>query len=258
MVIDADDPEMVAELLSPYRARLLAEGDSWFSAGGWFNGSLLTEIARREPDWLIVGCAMSGDFAHAMADAAEYGAFARLMHGTDGIPPWDALLLSAGGNDLLARIGWLVDARGVHDDRLAAALYQMAQSLQRIIDRARAIQPGIPVVLHTYDYIFPTTGARLLRPGPWVGPQLWAAGVPADQWQITTNIVVDSIGDCVDRVAARYPGVSVVHSAGTLTPAAPGWRSDWDNEIHPSARGYRRLAPLWCAAIETAMKGTAA
>lgn len=248
MLVEHNDPRMIDELLSPYRARLLAEGDSWFSMGGLFNTSLLAAISDRNPDWLIVACATSGDDAASMAEVAAFGAYSWLLRRGDGVPPWDALLLSAGGNDLIGRMGLMLDAHGVDDDLLERAVSRLENDLIKLIDRARDLQPGIPIVMHGYDYIVPIDHRRFFRPGPWVGAQMRMLGLPPALWRQTAGIVVDTLGACLDRIAEQRAGVRVVHSAGTLTP---GSNDDWANEIHPSRNGYRKLVPKWEIAIQS-------
>lgn len=258
MLIRHNDLDTIDHILSPYKLRLLAEGDSWMDIGGWFNGSLLSQISESRPDWLIVTCAQAGDTARNMAAVAESGDYSWMLRKNDGVPLWDALLLSAGGNDLIGHIARFVDADGVLDDELEAGIAEFEQHYMALINIARRAQPGIPVVMHTYDYIQPRAKKQFLRPGPWVGAQFKTLGMHPYFWPETSNIVIDSLGACVDRIARRASGVHVVHSAGRLTPSPPGWMSDWANEIHPSAKGYRKLAPLWCSAIERATKGAAA
>lgn len=257
MLIPFDDHNLAHALLANHKLRLLAEGDSWFSAGGWFNGSILTALNEAHPDWLIVNCAMPGDEAQTMVDVADFGAYSWMLRPTEGVPKWDALLLSMGGNDLLTRIGALVDGDGVLDDALSLEMDRLAKNITRMITTARVIQPGIPVVLHTYDYIEPVTRRRAFQPGPWVGPQLHRVGMHPYFWQETSNIIIDSIGACIDRIARAHAGVHVVHSAGTLTPGFGLWldKKDYSNEIHPSRSGYHKLLPQWEQAIRNATKG---
>ena len=96
-----------------FNIRFLAEGDSWFSIGTLNpakNSNLLHEMAFSQP-CMAVNCAMPGDTLRRMSRMQTDPRFVQLLCGNAALP-WDAILMSAGGNDLIEA----VQSRAVHDD----------------------------------------------------------------------------------------------------------------------------------------------
>jgi lysophospholipase L1-like esterase len=84
----------------------------------------------------------------------------------------------------------------------------------------------------------------------WMQPKLVAAGVPQHLWVPISDYLIEHMArllrglDLVD--------FHVVNTLGTIQRAAPGATGssgEWDNEIHPSRRGYAKLAAKMSAAI---------
>lgn len=240
MIIAPDDPFLTEALLdSHFTRRYLAEGDSWFSLGGW-TGNLL--MALDDPDTLIVNCGSPGD---RLGDMGR-GLFARALIASDGVRPWDAILLSGGGNDLLAGCGAFIvpDPAGpISFDALSDCLASVEHHLLRILVLCRAGQPGVPVYLHTYDH--PPVSRRwgFWQMGPWVAPVLRQAGVHRQRWDDLAAMLIDNLAELSHKVAGRWPGVHVVETRGMLCA------DDWQNEIHPKQRGYHQLARRWRRAL---------
>lgn len=241
MILSADDPGVAVALLDArFKRRLLAEGDSWFSLGGW-TGNLL--MALDDAHTLIVNCAGPGDEMSRMGGDV----FAELLAPTDGMPEWDAILLSGGGNDLLGRCAEFVvpdPAAPIDDAALTRVLDAIERHLRRFMRIVQAGQPGVPVVCHTYD--LPPVSRRWWwwHLGPWVAPVFNAAGIARESWNGLAAMLINDLCDRIRRVAEDAPALHVVDTLGLLNP-----RRHWRNEIHPNARGYAVLAQPWRAAL---------
>lgn len=255
MILSPTDRQLTEALLDPrWKRRLLAEGDSWFSLGG-ATSNLLMSLDRA--DSLIVNCASPGD---ELGDCAAIGGdtFAALLAPTDGIPKWDAVLLSAGGNDLARRCGECIRHRLVHGDliysghidrdALTELLSDIESHLIRFLRICQAGQPGVPVICHTYDY--PPVHRRWWpwAFGPWIAPVLREASVPREAWSDIVMEMMNALAERYHRVANEYPALHVVDSLGELLP------TEWRNEIHPSPAGYAHLARLWRAELDRVLK----
>lgn len=240
MIIAPDDPSLVEALLDPrFIRRYLAEGDSWFSLGGW-TGNLL--MALDDDNTLIVNCAYPGDTLEDMGR----GAFGSTLAAADGVKPWTAVLLSGGGNDLLGRCAQYIvpDPAGPIDfDALSAAIAAIERHLVRILVLCRAGQPGVPVYMHTYDH--PPVSRRWWwwQIGPWVSPALKAAGIDRSRWDGLAAMLIDNLAELLHKLAASWPGLNIIETRGNLLP------SNWQNEIHPKFIGYHELARLWRRAL---------
>lgn len=282
--LDADTPPP----LSDYGWRLLAEGDSWFriTATGRYGSNLLQEL-RLPRSSAIVNCATPSDTLQRMVDRRADGRCERLLCAPRLARAWDAVLLSAGGNDLVAAAATpLADADGAPTPaarRLLRSIDEVGHASQAadwvseagwnlLADHLRAgfatfahwrdrgPSAGRPLLLHTYATpVARPSGAGLARQG-WLYPTLLRHGVPAAWQQPVVELLFERLRrllldlDKASGSAHALPGVHVFDSAGrvALAPASPddaGPSGDWINEIHLGASGYRKLGRAWGAWI---------
>lgn len=266
--------------LSDYGWRMLAEGDSWFSitATGRYATSLLHEL-RLPRRTAIVNCAAPGHTLQRMVDRRADGQCKRLLRDRRHARYWDAVLLSAGGNDLIAAAATpLADAEGratPASRRLLRTLDEVGHAgaatdwvseagwtgladhlranLASFVDwRNRGPSAGRPLLLHTYATpVARPSGAGLALQG-WLYPTLLRHGVSAAWQQPLTDLLFERLRrlllgfDEASGSADATVGVHVFDSAALrpLVPASPddaGPSGDWINEIHLGAGGYRKL-----------------
>lgn len=269
--------------LSPYRHRLLAQGDSWFATGALNlakNSNLLFEMVFPHRN-CAVNCARSGSTLRRMVDQVNEHAFNALLAGAQW-RAWDGLLLSAGGNDMIAALGtpqiadpakrlFLTTPEVTGDPALAASYLSAAgwqtfetylranfASLIALRD-TRAANRNIPIFMHTYHH--PTI--RNAPAGPGVGPWLYKAAVdfviPPVLWLAIATALFDRFANLLVSIATSHSNVHVFNSAQaitTLQPALPGTTKtsgDWVNEIHLTWQGYEKVADGWVADMGTVL-----
>ena len=247
---------------------LVAEGDSWFD---YPFHDVLSALERRF-GFEIESVAHRGDSAEELAyDAAQLAGVARLLERLarhDRRPR--AILLSAGGNDVAGNefrvllnhrdsgLPPLSDAvvRGVVEERVRFAL---ASVLGAVTELSRHyFGAALPIVVHGYDYPVPDgrgyLGGFWLLPGPWMEPGFRQKGYRdlAERAAIARALI-----DRFNGVLASLPaqrGLTHVRVAD-LRGALPGtlvgrrYRRWWENELHPTARGFERVAARIAAAI---------
>lgn len=245
MIISARDPVLVEAMLDArYTRRMLADGDSWFSIGGW-TGNLLHPLD--DGSTLIVNCAYPGD---ELADSRAIGndEFAALLAPTDGIAQWDGVLLSAGGNDVIKAAGDFVcgSATDGYLDRSAIdeVLDAYERQLIRFLRLCHAAQPGVPVFCHTYDYPPAARRWHFWQLGPWLAPVFRAHDIPRTKWRGLVGDIIDQLAERMFNVAGDWPALTVVDTRDHLAAG------DLRNEIHPSARGYAVLGRVFKRGIE--------
>src|SRR5262249_27672043 len=127
------------------RVKLLAQGDSWFAfplpllAG---TRNLIDAISTRKGT-VAIDLSRFGDTAENMAKGDRYARMRTILAGGDGEEPIPvaAVLLSAGGNDLVDRIGDLVGTvtRAVQRETRApkapaAAARVLAEAYRQVMD----------------------------------------------------------------------------------------------------------------------------
>ncbi|MFO1326272.1 MAG: hypothetical protein U1F56_02850 [Rubrivivax sp.] len=275
--LSSNDPPDLASL----GYRFLAEGDSWFTIGALNpakNSNLLFELAFGQSA-AAVSCAYPGDTLRRMSAMSADPAFEQLLCGALAWP-WDGILLSAGGNDLIdaLQVGaagvppaqrLLLQAAEWGDAAQGAARYVSSagwqtfagyvqanlQHLLRLRDSGPAA--GAPVFMHTYAVPTPRPAGAGLGAGPWLHPALQAYAIPeADRVALAAHLIGrlrDLLLACAAD-AARFPALHVFDStAVAVVPAAPGTTGesgDWVNEIHLGWRGYEKIAVPWARQIE--------
>jgi hypothetical protein len=156
-----------AELVTP---RLLLAGDSW-AQYMWDDGSHNEQFDRfghgekralarslgsdPGPGYAGPEYAVSGSEARQWADTANYPWIANLVAELAANPTIDRVLLSIGGNDMLAGKsggGWYkqmdMDVPGAE----AALLDDIHDHTVQIMDAALAVRPDLRVIVSSYDY----------------------------------------------------------------------------------------------------------
>jgi hypothetical protein len=265
-----------------FNLQFLAQGDSWFSIGALppmltsnlFDG-MRTTIAA-----CAVNCARPGaELAH-MTDTMSARVFLNFLNGVQS-RNWSGLLLSGGGNDLVDAIGsppesppdrrilatrteW-TNAPGAERYLSNAGWQTFADHLQAVFtnllaQRDRGINRGLPIFVHTYDITSPRPAPAGPGEGPWLQPAMVAYGIPPDDWISLAGVLLGRLGTLLDHIAATTAdgSIHVVHTQGTLQPAPiddAGPTTDWENEIHPTVRGYDRLGALWGPVIDAVFSG---
>ncbi|MDF3834711.1 hypothetical protein P3W85_17345 [Cupriavidus basilensis] len=283
-----------------FRHKFLMQGDSWFSIGALPPAALTTNMPQHMA-FNFSACAVN--YAQPGAELGQIvnvapssqwvfdPAFEAALTGPLS-EKWDAILLSAGGNDLIAALGTPPeDAKGnqvprnrrilllpaewgsqadasryVSDSGWAAFEIYLQGVFQNLVDwrdGPRSKSQSAPIVLHSYCYAQPRPAGTGGVPGAWLtGPWLSRALdtylIPdaGGAWRELSDYLFDRFFALLTRISANHPKIYLTDLRTGLTPAAPGTTGasgDWANEIHPTTGGYKKLAPIYCATIEEAL-----
>ncbi|HEU4779953.1 MAG TPA: hypothetical protein VFS58_08740 [Steroidobacteraceae bacterium] len=232
----------------PQRLIMLTEGDSWFS---YPLNSNIADYIEMMSDFSILRLEHNGDEAREILGSGS-GQLKKLKYYFKNYPV-DALLMSAGGNDLVSR-----ELAKVLNKKTTGAVWQSAVKLSalttvlddivaayaRLLDARDALRPKCVVVAHSYCYFQPTgrkaTGPfGLGKAGPWMRPVLLAKGIdPDSEGCDLARYLVDELHARLMALAAARPRFLVVDMRNAL----PVDNVHWADEIHPSGTGFRRLA----------------
>ncbi|MEQ1515197.1 MAG: hypothetical protein ABL931_01765 [Usitatibacteraceae bacterium] len=245
--INATDPTALTDPM------FLAEGDSWFNKFYPSRDNLLEQLD------LSVRCRIldhswSGDQADDMFAPRRIGALAQYLD----LCQFKAILLSAGGNDIIGNIGSLLNGTGnataLSNTAVDGAFDHVESLLRAFCDcrRTSTRNRDTRVFIHAYDFVTPRNApVKGKIAGPWVYPRLLAKGVtaPAAQLALVTELLMRwlaRLSELADATSSRHiDGFHVFLSQGILKPANAndtGRSGDWEDEIHPSKDGYRKLA----------------
>lgn len=263
---------------------ILCEGDSWFS----------TPLAMNLLDWIVSPA--PEDEERGVPQFGNGGLFFRVERSGDQAAPqtehpgrsmftkdnvedllgwftryeFDAVLLSAGGNDFVDT--WLghalagkhgLTANEAFDAIVATGRYdEVRNAYAYFVGAMHKARPGVPILAHTYDYprrigsaaalgLGNLGVAALLKKsiGPWIGPNIeHVIDGGVDAWREFARLLIDGF---VARVLeplksdARYGGMfDYVDLRGNLTADA-----QWNDEMHPTEAGFYKLAVIFRAAL---------
>lgn len=271
--------------LSAFGRRLLAEGDSWFTIGS-LNLPQASNVLFKlefEQSHAIVNCAYPGDTLQHMVDHLHDPYFDRLLRRPRFASYWEAVLVSAGGNDLIdaAQVP-PVDAKGrplpadrrllltpqeaaanagatgvtsaahhVSDagwNRLAA--YLRANMAELVTRRDQGPSAGRPIFLHTYAVPTVRPAGTVGASKGWLYPACIAAGIPESLRQGVAELLFERLRQLLLGLADNsgqphaLPQVHVFDSA-----ALPA--------IQPAAPGSSGLSGDWINEIHLSPAGYA-
>jgi hypothetical protein len=229
--------------------RLISEGDSWFDYPPHPN---IIDFLDGEGFWAIKRFEESGDTLENIASDANLARIA----GTAQKEKSEAILLSAGGNDLFTEIPEKPDLRWIwralnpfdasktaaeHINRLAwdEKKTELRRGFVRFI---AALGDHVPILIHGYDYLTASGEKAMydgLHPaGPWILPSMQDRGIDDPNLQSgILGVLIDDVNQIIGALESTYPdAVIYVDLRGTLRPGL-----DWQNEIHPTEDGFHKV-----------------
>ncbi len=237
--------------------RLISEGDSWFDYPPHPN---IIDFLDGEGFWGIKRFEKSGD---TLANIADEGNLARIATTAEKEKP-DAILLSAGGNDLFTdipekpQLRWIWRALTPFDPAKTPAEHvnqlawdekktELRRDFVRVIS---ALSGYAPIVVHGYDYLT-ASGEKCLydgfRPaGPWILPSMRDRGILDQRIQTAIlSVLIDDVNQILAALQTAHPD-AVIHIdlRGTLRPGI-----DWMNEIHPTEDGFHKVEERFLDAL---------
>ncbi|CAB3826647.1 hypothetical protein LMG3410_00542 [Achromobacter aegrifaciens] len=276
--------------------RFLAEGDSWFTLGtlkGSDLSNLLFEL-NLSSSAQVLNCAYPGDTLQHMVDSVDRSAFNKLLYLPGFEHQWDAILLSAGGNDFIdATATPLTDRHGeltaakkrilLRPDEVANSTatgperYISATGWQTLtgylLQNFRAVASRRdqgqnherPIFVHTYAK--PTVRPSGVLPWDqgWLYPAFEKYGVPSESRQQVCDFLFEKLRLfmlSLDQDSRSSNAIAKLHvfDSASMTEIRPaesdqkGKSGDWINEIHLTPKGYRKLGKEFGKMIESVLK----
>ena len=241
--------ELVQAYSTSKPKRLLAEGDSWLAYPQILGSKNITlQLADNYDDMILLCLATSGDEAVAMLSSLSNKA--PLMSALRDYD-FDFLLFSGGGNDIVG--AWDFDfllkekASGmnwqdcIHAERFDRRLDQIRNAYLDLLEYTFLYSRNkkIKVVTHTYDYPIPDPKG-VVGGKSWMYPYLMAKKITdkSDQKNIA-KYFMNRFAEMLAEVAKSPVAQSrfqVVNTFGLVKA------DEWANEIHPTAKGFKKIA----------------
>jgi metacaspase-1 len=227
----------------------LSEGDSWFDYPFFLNLVDLVEDADLFAHYRLE---QSGDTLANMIGTATALRNLRLV--VEQVQPL-CVLFSGGGNDLADKSGTLFCPSDDPDPLTCVDQAAVDELFGFIEERYRAlieqVAPTAPIITHGYDH-FPPSDAPVrfngIRTGigPWIHPRLVERGIiePERQRAIARWLVDRFNGILAQLQQERPTDFMYIDLRGVLDIDR-----DWENEIHPTRAGFRKVANVFVAQV---------
>ena len=231
--------------------QIFAEGDSWFDYPiPFFGGGIIPRLENRlgVP---ILNLSKAGDEVRYMLGVEE-----RMLlteHLTSGCPaggPWNVLLFSGGGNDVVDNpmALWIKDwdptvppVDLIHKSRFETALALVRAGYEDLIGLRDNLSPGTHLVFYDYDFAIPD-GRGVCGFGPWLKPTFDLRKFPLGvARQEVVKAMLLQFAAMLTSVAGTASNITFINSQGTLKPQT----SSWHNELHPSKTGFEKFADIF-------------
>ena len=245
-------PRAAAVTLAPAPLQIFAEGDSWFEYPyPFFGGSIIPRLENRlgVP---ILNLAKAGDEVRTMLGVEERKILEKQLR--DGCPaggPWDVLLFSGGGNDVVDNpmALWVRDfkpsdspAKLIHQPRYDAALALVRAGYEDLISLRDTFSPNTHLVFHAYDYAIPD-GRGVCHLGPWLKPTFDVRKFPvgsAASFEVVKEMLTQ-FAAMLKKLGDKHTAVTFINAQGTLVPSP----ASWHNELHPSKDGFEIFSEIF-------------
>jgi len=236
--------------------KVMAEGDSWFDYPVPFFGGGIIKRLQSKLGVPILNLAKAGDEVRFMLGVEERTLLRK--HLTAGSPaggPWDALLFSGGGNDIVDNpmALWIKDfdatipiGNHIHQARFDAVLTLVRSGYEDLIELRDRVTPNTALFFNAYDFAIPD-GRGICKLGPWLKPtfDLRKFVKQADAFEVV-KAMLQKFFAMLRALAAAHPRVEVVDTQGTMNPVI----ASWHNELHPAKAGFDTFAGKFHARLK--------
>ena len=240
--------------------QVLAEGDSWFEYPVPFFGGSIVPRLENLLGVPILNLAKAGDEVRYMLGVAERKLLIGLL--TKGCPaggPWDVLLFSGGGNDIVDNpmVLWIEDftpavppPAHILQARFDAALALVRAGYEDLIALRNDLSPNTHLVFHAYDFAIPD-GRGICNLGPWLKPTFDLRKFPPAAAAAVVKAMLEQFAAMLALLASTSVKVTFINGQGTLAPQT----SSWHNELHPSKAGFDKFAAIFHEQLKVLFPG---
>jgi hypothetical protein len=244
----------------------VAQGDSWFDYAPAFfedpfSGDLLGHL-HRTGHYNIFNSSTAGDTLENMSYGTAVGADGsakapEIGTALDAVTRVQAsfYLLSAGGNDMAGSNGInlefylnhaLTNLPPLRENRVVETFTTFNRAaLTFLIGKVKVAKPGIEIFIHGYDYAIPDGRPVFKAPfgwnfiGPWLLPAFERQRIlPASARQAVIKTLIDRHNETIAALASADSQVHHIDCRGVLESNT----TDWANELHPTAKGFGKIA----------------
>lgn len=260
----SDRPSRRRGLFSPKPAgrplQVFAEGDSWFDYPAFvFKGGLVPRLQKRlgVP---ILNLSNAGDEVRNMLGVEERLVLIDKLEKGGPAGPWDLLLFSGGGNDIVGNpmALWIKDFKSgvapeklIDQNRFQSVLTIVRAGYIDLIGLRDQLSPNTHLMVHAYDFAIPD-GRGICHLGPWLKPTFDLKNFPNrnSAFEVVKAMLKQFAAE-LKKLEKKTDNFTFVNCQGTLSPRT----SSWHNELHPSSKGFDKVAVKFHAKIKKLFPG---
>jgi hypothetical protein len=249
----------------------IAEGDSWFDyPPAWISdislGDLINQLNQRHKVNLL-RIAKGGDTLENMTFGNNPNnqslQLTTTLNFIEKYQP-DFFLFSGTGNDVAGPNGlkfeaFINNAHSKLDNLKKDYLDYMTNSVftemfEYLIQSVIGKKSDIQIFLHGYGYPIPD-GRAVIEVGdykfigPWFDPALKRKGLSQAQGKVIIKSLIDSLNEMLSSLEKKYPdNVHYIDLRHIIS------QDDWENELHLTAQGFKKVADEFEKRILTVLK----
>ncbi len=242
----------------PALVPLLTQGDSWFAFPTLLRANIIDTLVKQnegQAAWLrLEGLLSNGQDVRQMLSGKGYLEMQRIL--SDPTLKFAGILVSGGGNDIIGRallsllnestegMTWM---DGINLVRFERRLQAIENAYHELADLRDDHQAEAYIFTHAYD--FPTPGNKpwrigLMKVGPWMKPHMDRKGITdAESQRAIMTFMLKRLDELMQKFEQQRDRVVYVRTQSTLTD------QEWDDEMHPTSKGFQKLAALFQAAL---------
>jgi hypothetical protein len=223
------------------KARVLAEGDSWFNLPMFIRPTPIATRISYNGRFRVRNIADWGDTLQKMLASKEY------LNAIESFrPAW--FIFSGGGNDIqdaLAKREFLFD----YDEKRPlensitpngeALLGQIGTGYQTLLREVTEQFPNLPVLCYGYDYPRPEPNSQ------YIGRYLTEQRYPVETMRPLLEIILDRLNEIIKRSVSGFPTGKFINCLHVTDPFT------WYDDMHPANDGFTALAAKFEAQMGT-------
>ena len=228
---------------NPSVKTILTEGDSWFHLP---IGTNIIDHIERLSDYNVLRIEDSGDEIMQIMSGSQKIKLRKLFKQYK----FDALLFSAGGNDIIGSDmdELLRESTGREwqdffiNERFENKLTLIKSIYKELIAIRDDYSPNTTIIVDCYDYIIPSNlPTKLFRyitiAGPWVKPMLEAHGcIYLDTQRDIVRHMIDGLARILQELSEEHERFVFLNTRGIVLD------NEWQDEIHPNQIANKRIA----------------
>lgn len=235
---------------------IICEGDSWF-AYSEFLTCVVKELKEHDVDnnnivWGVVDISNSSDtLAEMLRNSDDLKTILRTYK-----QYIKCILLSASGNDIIAKLDYILNKNGVNQYEIKEAINSVKKHCQKMIKiiHKETDNERMPIFMHSYAYLcnfgecnkgIKKIFMKLFSDCPWIYSVAQKEGLSDKQ----TELQLQEIFDEFYKTIKTINGIIIADTRKSMQIRKMNETHLWLDEIHPNQTGSEKVARVYVSKI---------